>query len=100
MATSVEQKSLNEAKPTHTAQDIGLIFIREYYTFLNKTPSHLHAFYNKDSLFVRGDEGTISETARGQEVVYILDTRLFNLTLNRRLLKELTSAILKIARFW
>ncbi|KAG1459052.1 hypothetical protein G6F56_006251 [Rhizopus delemar] len=69
MATSVEQKSLNEAKPTHTAQDIGLIFIREYYTFLNKTPSHLHAFYNKDSLFVRGDEGTISETARGQEEI-------------------------------
>ncbi|OBZ86568.1 putative G3BP-like protein, partial [Choanephora cucurbitarum] len=51
------------------SQDVGLIFVREYYTFLNKKPHRLHAFYNKDSLFVRGDEGTITNTAKGQEEI-------------------------------
>lgn len=50
------------------SQDVGLIFVREYYTFLNKKPHRLHAFYNKDSLFVRGDEGTVTTTVKGQEV--------------------------------
>lgn len=50
------------------SQDVGLIFVREYYTFLNKKPHRLHAFYNKDSLFVRGDEGTVTSTVQGQEV--------------------------------
>jgi hypothetical protein len=50
------------------SQDVGLIFVREYYTFLNKKPSRLYAFYNKDSLFVRGDEGANVTTAKGQDV--------------------------------
>lgn len=53
---------------TLESQDVGLIFVREYYTFLNKKPHRLHAFYNKDSLFVRGDEGTVTVTVQGQEV--------------------------------
>ena len=50
------------------SQDVGLIFVREYYTFLNKQPHRLHAFYNKDSSFLRGDEGESAQTHRGQEV--------------------------------
>lgn len=57
-----------EVTATQSSQDVGLIFVREYYTFLNKKPNRLHAFYSKDSLLVRGDEGTVTETARGQEV--------------------------------
>lgn len=57
-----------EVTATQSSQDVGLIFVREYYTFLNKKPNRLHAFYSKDSLFVRGDEGAITETAKGQEV--------------------------------
>ncbi|KAG2234765.1 hypothetical protein INT48_000114 [Thamnidium elegans] len=54
---------------TLESQDVGLIFVREYYTFLNKKPHRLHAFYNKDSLFVRGDEGTVTTTVQGQEEI-------------------------------
>jgi hypothetical protein len=66
-ATTVHQ--IKENAPTQLAsQDVGLIFVREYYTFLNKKPYRIHAFYNKDSLFVRGDEGTVSTMVKGQEV--------------------------------
>lgn len=51
-----------------TSQDVGLIFAREYYTFLNKRPDRLYAFYGSDSLLVRGDEGETVSTVKGQEV--------------------------------
>ncbi|KAI9260719.1 hypothetical protein BDA99DRAFT_547410 [Phascolomyces articulosus] len=51
------------------SQDVGLIFVREYYTFLNKQPQRLHAFYSKDSLFLRGDEGESAQVHRGQEEI-------------------------------
>lgn len=82
MTNSGVSSPTHEVNTTQSSQDVGLIFVREYYTFLNKRPNRLHAFYSKDSLFVRGDEGTVSETARGQEVsssiynllhVFILD---------------------------
>jgi hypothetical protein len=63
MATTAVNPSIQLA-----SQDVGLIFVREYYTFLNKKPHRLHAFYNKDSLFVRGDEGSVTTIVKGQEV--------------------------------
>ncbi|ORX55074.1 NTF2-domain-containing protein [Hesseltinella vesiculosa] len=56
-----------DAAPTTAPQDVGLLFVREYYTFLNKKPHRLHAFYSKDSYFVRGDEGETVKTFHGQE---------------------------------
>lgn len=35
-------------------QVVGREFVRQYYTLLNKSPSHLHRFYNHDSSFVHG----------------------------------------------
>lgn len=64
-------------KPQLDSQDVGLIFVREYYTFLNKKPHRLHAFYGKDSLFTRGDEGVSITTAKGQEVQCCLSLYLF-----------------------
>jgi hypothetical protein len=64
--------NISSTPSAHVAsQDVGLIFVREYYTFLNKKPHRLHAFYNKDSLFVRGDEGSVTTTVKGQEVKII-----------------------------
>ncbi|KAI8147813.1 hypothetical protein BJV82DRAFT_593453 [Fennellomyces sp. T-0311] len=51
------------------SQDVGLLFVREYYTFLNKNPQKLYGFYGKDSLMVRGDEGKPAATLRGQEEI-------------------------------
>ncbi|KAI9281475.1 hypothetical protein BY458DRAFT_468978 [Sporodiniella umbellata] len=69
MAATVVQAPLKEATLVQSAQDVGLIFVREYYTFLNKRPDRLFAFYKKDSLFTRGDEGVPTEMASGQEEI-------------------------------
>ncbi|KAI7873254.1 uncharacterized protein EV154DRAFT_100315 [Mucor mucedo] len=50
-------------------QDVGFIFVREYYTFLHKKPYRLHAFYSDDSIFVRGDEGTDPVNVKGKEEI-------------------------------
>ncbi|KAI8370718.1 uncharacterized protein BYT42DRAFT_100147 [Radiomyces spectabilis] len=65
------QQPANDAvKPTASREeDVGLIFVREYYTFLNKKPHRLHAFYGKNSSFVRGSEGEVTETYVGQKKI-------------------------------
>ncbi|KAG0339153.1 hypothetical protein BG000_002740 [Podila horticola] len=39
------------------AQEVGMMFAHEYYTFLNKEPSRLHCFYNKNSTLSHGLQG-------------------------------------------
>lgn len=62
MATS------NNSSAPLDLQDVGFIFVREYYTFLHKKPHRLHAFYSDDSIFARGDEGTDPINVKGKEV--------------------------------
>ncbi|KAI7861902.1 hypothetical protein BDF14DRAFT_200339 [Spinellus fusiger] len=59
----------NTQHPDLASQDVGLLFVREYYTFLNKKPHRLHAFYNSDSYFLRGDEGETVQAYHGQEEI-------------------------------
>lgn len=68
---TIEQAQSAKLKPENhkvNPRDIGLIFAREYYTFLNRKPNRLHAFYGADSLLVRGDEGELVPMVKGQEV--------------------------------
>ncbi|CAG0913764.1 unnamed protein product [Notodromas monacha] len=44
--------------PPPTPKVVGLEFVRQYYTVLNKAPAHLHRFYNNDSSFVHGGPDT------------------------------------------
>uniref|UniRef100_A0A8C5GRY3 GTPase activating protein (SH3 domain) binding protein 1 n=1 Tax=Gouania willdenowi TaxID=441366 RepID=A0A8C5GRY3_GOUWI len=37
-----------------SAQVVGRVFVRQYYTVLNKEPENLHRFYGKDSSYVHG----------------------------------------------
>ncbi|XP_057660662.1 ras GTPase-activating protein-binding protein 2 [Diorhabda carinulata] len=41
-----------EAPPS--PQSVGREFVRQYYTLLNKAPTHLHRFYNHQSSFIHG----------------------------------------------
>ncbi|CDS12277.1 hypothetical protein LRAMOSA04472 [Lichtheimia ramosa] len=61
----------NGSKSPLASHEIGLIFVREYYTFLNKSPNKLYGFYGKDSFMVRGDEGQSSPSTaiQGQEEI-------------------------------
>ncbi|KAF9929308.1 hypothetical protein BGZ67_006405, partial [Mortierella alpina] len=39
------------------SHEVGMMFVHEYYTFLNKEPSRLHCFYNKQSTMSHGIQG-------------------------------------------
>lgn len=66
---NVMENGTHKSNNVLASQDVGLIFVREYYTFLNKSPHRLHGFYSEDSFMVRGDEGEVVETICGQEVM-------------------------------
>ncbi|KAI8096261.1 uncharacterized protein BX664DRAFT_323490 [Halteromyces radiatus] len=66
---AANNNKLDSTAANIASQDVGLLFVREYYTFLNKKPLRLHAFYNKDSFFVRGDEGETVQTYQGQDEI-------------------------------
>ncbi|KAG0045868.1 hypothetical protein BGZ83_008914 [Gryganskiella cystojenkinii] len=46
-----------EADHTVDAHEVGMMFVHEYYTILNKDPSRLHCFYNKQSTMSHGFQG-------------------------------------------
>ncbi|KAG0092567.1 hypothetical protein BGZ92_009362 [Podila epicladia] len=57
------------------AQEVGMMFAHEYYTFLNKEPSRLHCFYNKNSTLSHGLQGENVDVTHGQQAIHskILD---------------------------
>lgn len=77
-AADISAKGENGTSNVASSQDVGLIFVREYYTFLNKKPQRLYAFYGKDSLLVRGDEGETVQTYHGQEVKHYVSLYCFD----------------------
>ncbi|KAG0002394.1 hypothetical protein BGZ79_003075 [Entomortierella chlamydospora] len=44
-------------EPVIDSHQVGMMFVHEYYTFLNKEPSRLHCFYNKQSTMSHGYQG-------------------------------------------
>lgn len=91
-AMDVPAKDENGTAPALASQDVGLIFVREYYTFLNRKPQRLYAFYGENSVLVRGDEGESVSTYHGQEVSFT------SLYLFKNLLAQLLFSIRKSVR--
>ncbi|KAF9121987.1 hypothetical protein BGW39_010122 [Mortierella sp. 14UC] len=50
-----------EAAAAVASHEVGMMFVHEYYTFLNKEPSRLHCFYNKQSTMSHGIQGEDTE---------------------------------------
>lgn len=46
--------------------EVGWLFVQEYYTILNKEPARLHLFYTKKSTLVHGNEGESVRPCIGQ----------------------------------
>ncbi|XP_058810284.1 ras GTPase-activating protein-binding protein 2 [Phymastichus coffea] len=59
-----------EASPS--PQCVGREFVRQYYTLLNRAPTHLHRFYNNYSSFVHGsvDSSREPNPAIGQKQIH------------------------------
>ncbi|KAF9575491.1 hypothetical protein EC968_002752 [Mortierella alpina] len=57
-----------EPQPSVDADSVGSQFAHEYYTFLNKEPSRLHLFYNKNSVLSHGYQGKDVDAIREKVV--------------------------------
>ncbi|KAI1318834.1 hypothetical protein EDD11_005680 [Mortierella claussenii] len=55
------------AEPAVASHEVGMMFVHEYYTFLNKEPSRLHCFYNKQSTMSHGIQGDEPHISHGQQ---------------------------------
>ncbi|KAG0285593.1 hypothetical protein BGZ96_010177 [Linnemannia gamsii] len=51
----------NGEAPSVASHEVGMMFVHEYYTFLNKEPARLHCFYNKHSTMSHGIQGEDTE---------------------------------------
>lgn len=62
-------------EPVLGKDEIGWMFVQEYYTYLNKEPNRLHCFYTKKSTLIHGDEGESISLCHGQQEIHnkILD---------------------------
>ncbi|CAJ0829795.1 13148_t:CDS:2 [Entrophospora sp. SA101] len=69
----LQQQPINEkantSPPVIDINEIGWIFVQEYYTFLHKQPNRLHCFYGKNSHFNHGVEGEIVKTLIGDKEI-------------------------------
>ncbi|KAG9072137.1 hypothetical protein KI688_006361 [Linnemannia hyalina] len=59
--TSNVSTPANGEAPPVASHEVGMMFVHEYYTFLNKEPSRLHCFYNKQSTMSHGIQGEDTE---------------------------------------
>ncbi len=55
-----------------SAQQVGWIFVREYYKLLNEKPEFLCHFYDKQSRLISGLEGEEVKICQGQQVCFSL----------------------------
>ncbi|XP_045603978.2 ras GTPase-activating protein-binding protein 1 [Procambarus clarkii] len=55
---------------TPSPQCVGLEFVRQYYTVLNKAPMHLHRFFSNNSSFMHGGHNSMSEPIIGQTDIH------------------------------
>lgn len=65
--TSTQSPNVNSTDPK-IANEVGVVFAHEFYTFLNKDPARLHCFYNKHSTMSHGYQGEQIQVFSGQQV--------------------------------
>ncbi|CAN8097084.1 unnamed protein product [Discula destructiva] len=55
------------ATTSHSKDEVGWYFVKQYYTTLSKNTSKLHLFYNKQSQFVQGPEAELVDVSVGRQ---------------------------------
>ncbi|KAF9149411.1 hypothetical protein BG015_008802 [Linnemannia schmuckeri] len=68
--TSNASTPANGEAPPVASHEVGMMFVHEYYTFLNKEPYRLHCFYNKQSTMSHGIQGEDTEVCHGQQSIH------------------------------
>jgi Nuclear transport factor 2 (NTF2) domain len=59
-ASAILGNDTNGSQSSVTPQEIGMMFVHEYYNFLHDDPQKLHLFYNKNSTYLHGEEGDLN----------------------------------------
>jgi len=59
-ASAILGNDTNGSQSSVTPQEIGMMFVHEYYNFLHDDPQKLHLFYNKNSSYLHGEEGDLN----------------------------------------
>lgn len=79
-APAPNQGTAQQGSENHTGaapvspDNVGRLFVQQYYTVLNKAPNLLHRFYTKGSSFVHGKvdrDGNAEEPVYGQNEIYL-----------------------------
>ncbi|KAG0291305.1 hypothetical protein BGZ96_005298 [Linnemannia gamsii] len=65
---STQSPNANNTIP-EIANEVGVVFAHEFYTFLNKEPSRLHCFYNRNSTMSHGYQGEQIQVFSGQQAI-------------------------------
>ncbi|KAI7829604.1 hypothetical protein BC939DRAFT_441212 [Gamsiella multidivaricata] len=69
-ATTANSTAPANGEPAANSHEVGMMFVHEYYTFLNKEPSRLHCFYNKQSTMSHGIQGEEPHICHGQQSIH------------------------------
>ncbi|KAF9347074.1 hypothetical protein BGX26_001418, partial [Mortierella sp. AD094] len=80
-------------EPAIDSHQVGMMFVHEYYTFLNKEPSRLHCFYNKQSTMSHGYQGDDPHVCYGQQASLDISSSLFE---NEKLYQDIHTKILDL----
>ncbi|KAG0201878.1 hypothetical protein BGX33_010058 [Mortierella sp. NVP41] len=67
--TSAQSPSV-DSTDSKIANEVGMAFAHEFYTFLNKDPSRLHCFYNEHSTMSHGYQGEGILDFSGQQEIH------------------------------
>jgi len=54
--------------PIVSPENVGYLFVKQYYTTLHSHPNNLHRFYKKQSVFTHGEERETIQQITGQQV--------------------------------
>ncbi|KAI0051338.1 hypothetical protein FA95DRAFT_1580709 [Auriscalpium vulgare] len=68
--TNTNASSTDSTTNAVVPSEVGWQFVPQYYTFVNKSPSRLHCFYNKSSTFIHGTEGEDGKPCYGQAEIH------------------------------
>ncbi|KAI9189435.1 hypothetical protein H9P43_000868 [Blastocladiella emersonii ATCC 22665] len=69
MTNETSEQYAKHAAASPSADQVGWMFVREYYQIMNSEPSRLHCFYSRDSTAVHGLEATMAAANKGQHEI-------------------------------
>ncbi|KAG5458403.1 MAG: hypothetical protein BJ554DRAFT_1373 [Olpidium bornovanus] len=65
-----QQHQQQQQQHVHSPVEVAWMFVKRYYTFVNKDPGTLHNFYGAKSVMIHGVEGEATDQCYGQQGIH------------------------------